>query len=112
MNERQLNFFNALLAINVARYADAVECVKSIAVLHKELSNEEKHVLSVAYKEHANVCRDALDKLAHFQRLSSTNSNNNNSICIGLTRLYREKIERELVEICAVPVSFRYSTHI
>lgn len=97
MNERELNFSKATLALQADRYLDAVEYLKPIVLLNTELDDDEKCMLSAAFKQLVVKQRNSIEKLVAFELQAVTSRSN---IQIGLSRLYRKKIEQELVGVC------------
>lgn len=85
----------AKLAEQAERYDDMVVCMKEVTKAGNELSNEERNLLSVAYKNVVGTRRLA------WRVLSNIDSNPEQSdIKPEVVKKYREKVERELQEIC------------
>lgn len=56
---REDNIYFARLAEQGERYEDMIKYMKMVAMLDKELSNDERNLLSVAYKNSIKTRRDA-----------------------------------------------------
>merc|ERR1719431_766999 len=86
---------NAKLAEQAERYDDMAAAMKKVTEMEKELSNEERNLLSVAYKN--VVCaRRSSWRVIHSieQKTDGTDKKQE------MARNYREKIEKELKKIC------------
>uniref|UniRef100_A0A096N029 14-3-3 domain-containing protein n=1 Tax=Papio anubis TaxID=9555 RepID=A0A096N029_PAPAN len=75
----------AKLAEQAERYDDMAACMKSVTEQGAGLSNEEKNLLSVAYKNVVGTCRSSWRVVSSIELK---------------TEEYREKIETELRDIC------------
>ncbi|CAN0025325.1 unnamed protein product, partial [Phaeothamnion confervicola] len=84
----------AKLAEQAERFDEMVEHMKAVASQPKELSVEERNLLSVAYK---NVIGS---RRASWRVISSIEGKDTVSDQLPLIRDYKEKIEMELKEIC------------
>jgi len=85
----------AKLAEQAERYDDMASSMKSVAETGVELSNEERNLLSVAYKNVVGARRSSWRVVSSIeQRMEESNESKN------MTKTYREKIEAELKEIC------------
>ncbi|CAO2623659.1 14-3-3 protein zeta/delta [Lemmus lemmus] len=73
----------AKLADQAERYDDMAACMKSVTEQGAELSNEERNLLSVAYKNVVGALRSSWRKKKQ-----------------QMARVYREKTETELRDIC------------
>lgn len=85
----------AKLAEQAERYDDMAECMKDVTEMGGELSNEERNLLSVAYKNVVGARRSA------WRVMSSIGLKNEG--CEKkkqMVKEYREKVEKELQEIC------------
>ncbi|XP_054638468.1 14-3-3-like protein [Dunckerocampus dactyliophorus] len=85
----------AKLAEQVERYDDMAKTMKSAAELEeKELNNDQRNLLSVAYKNVVGARRSS------WRVVSSIEGMEGSDIKQSLAKEYREKIETELKEIC------------
>jgi len=91
-DERDTNIYMAKLAEQAERYDEMVEHMKNVAQQPKELSVEERNLLSVAYK---NVIGS---RRASWRVVSSIEQKNEDHI--ELVTSYKGKIEKELTDIC------------
>jgi len=92
-DERETNIYMAKLAEQAERYDEMVEHMKNVAKEPRELSVEERNLLSVAYK---NVIGS---RRASWRVVSSIEQKNEDHI--ELVSGYKAKIEKELTDICA-----------
>ncbi len=110
MATRDLLIQKAKLAEQAERYEDMSQCMSDVAANLKgednsELSNEERNLLSVAYKNVVGVKRSA------WRVLSSIESKTDDPKKIHVTE-YREKVQKELETTCMdvlVSISFQIS---
>ena len=93
MDAREESVFRAKLAEQAERFDEMVEFMKSVAEDPKELSVEERNLLSVAYK---NVIGS---RRASWRVLSSIETKAESSRTAAITA-YKTKIENELTLIC------------
>jgi len=84
----------AKLAEQAERYDDMAASMKAVTELNEELSNEERNLLSVAYKNVVGARRSS------WRVVSSIEGKTEGTEKKQLTQEYREKIEKELKEIC------------
>lgn len=77
------------------RYDDMAACIRVFCEKVKELGNEERNLLSVAYKNVVGARRSAWRIISSFESKIT-----NNATKQKVTEEYRQKIERELVQIC------------
>jgi 14-3-3 protein epsilon len=91
-DERDTNIYMAKLAEQAERYDEMVEHMKNVAQQPRELSVEERNLLSVAYK---NVIGS---RRASWRVVSSIEQKNEDHI--ELVSSYKAKIEKELTDIC------------
>uniref|UniRef100_A0A8C9LMS3 14-3-3 domain-containing protein n=1 Tax=Piliocolobus tephrosceles TaxID=591936 RepID=A0A8C9LMS3_9PRIM len=75
----------AKLAEEAERYDDMAACMKSVIEPGAELSNEERNLLSVAYKNDVGARRSSWRVVSSIEQK---------------TEEYREKIEMELRDVC------------
>ena len=92
-DQRDTDIYMAKLAEQAERYDEMVEHMKNVAQLPRELSVEERNLLSVAYK---NVIGS---RRASWRVVSSIEQKNEDHI--DLVTSYKSKIEKELTDICA-----------
>ena len=85
----------AKLAEQTERYDDMASSMKSATETSLELTNEERNLLSVAYKNVVGARRSSWRVISSIeQRMEGTEESK------GLAKTYREKIEKELKDIC------------
>ncbi|XP_017331585.1 tyrosine 3-monooxygenase/tryptophan 5-monooxygenase activation protein, theta polypeptide b isoform X2 [Ictalurus punctatus] len=85
----------AKLAEQAERYDDMVACMREVTKAGHELSNEERNLLSVAYKNVVGTRRLAWRVISNIE--SNTEESDKKPEVI---KEYREKVEQELREIC------------
>ena len=85
----------AKLAEQAERYDDMAEAMKCVTELGEELSNEERNLLSVAYKNVVGARRSSWRVISSIEQ-KTENSERKQS----MAKEYREKVEGELKEIC------------
>ncbi|XP_061760187.1 14-3-3 protein beta/alpha-1 [Nerophis ophidion] len=86
---------NAKLAEQAERYDDMAAAMKSVTEQGTELSNEERNLLSVAYKNVVGARRSSWRVISSIEQKIEGNDKKKQ-----MAREYREKIESELQEIC------------
>jgi len=85
----------AKLAEQAERYDDMASSMKSVTETGLELTNEERNLLSVAYKNVVGARRSSWRVISSIeQRMDGAQDNKN------MTKEYREKVETELKDIC------------
>ncbi|KAL9980046.1 hypothetical protein ACROYT_G008585 [Oculina patagonica] len=94
MAEHDQCVYMAKLAEQAERYDEMVEYMKKIAEEKGHLEIEERNLLSVAYKNVIGARR------ASWRVLSSLEKNQNDPTKTADIKAYREKVEKELKEIC------------
>lgn len=95
----------AKLAEQAERYDDMATCMKAVTEQGAELSNEERNLLSVAYKNVVGGRRSAWRVISSIEQKTDTSDKK-----LQLIKDYREKVESELRSICTtVLVSVRPS---
>ncbi|KAJ8341721.1 hypothetical protein SKAU_G00340120 [Synaphobranchus kaupii] len=97
MGEEVKNDFiqKAKLSEQAERYDDMAAAMKKVTELGTELSNEERNLLSVAYKNVVGARRSAWRVISTMeQKIEPTDKK------LELTKQYRQKVEGELSEIC------------
>ncbi|XP_077413693.1 14-3-3 protein beta/alpha-1-like [Vanacampus margaritifer] len=85
----------AKLAEQAERYDDMAECMKEVTEKGDDLTNEERNLLSVAYKNVVGARRSSWRVLSSIEAKSETSEKK-----LQLVKEYREKVENELQEIC------------
>ncbi|CAN9515492.1 unnamed protein product [Ophioblennius macclurei] len=85
----------AKLAEQAERYDDMAAAMKSVTEQGSELSNEERNLLSVAYKNVVGARRSSWRVISSIEQKTEGNDKKQQ-----MAREYREKIETELQEIC------------
>jgi len=85
----------AKLAEQAERYDDMAAAMKSVTEQGGELSNEERNLLSVAYKNVVGARRSSWRVISSIEQKTEGNEKKQQ-----MAREYREKIETELEEIC------------
>lgn len=91
-----------ILSIKAERYEDMAEYMKMVTEFGAELTNEERNLLSVAYKNIVGTRRSSWRVISSIEQKVDTSQKKQH-----LSKLYREKVEEELKKICQdVLVSF------
>ena len=85
----------AKLAEQAKRYDDMATCMKAVTEQGAELSNEERNLLSVAYKNVVGGRRSAWRVISSIEQKTDTSDKK-----LQLIKDYREKVESELRSIC------------
>ncbi|KAK9411253.1 14-3-3 protein theta [Crotalus adamanteus] len=85
----------AKLAEQAERYDDMATCMKAVTEQGAELSNEERNLLSVAYKNVVGGRRSAWRVISSIEQKTDGNDKK-----MQLVKDYREKVESELKSIC------------
>lgn len=85
----------AKLAEQAERYDDMASAMKSVTEQGGELSNEERNLLSVAYKNVVGARRSSWRVISSIEQKTEGNDKKHQ-----MAREYREKIEQELQDIC------------
>lgn len=83
----------AKLAEQAERYDDMAQSMKKVTEIGDELSNEERNLLSVAYKNVVGARRSSWRVLSSIEQKTEGEKKT-------MTKEYREKIECELRDIC------------
>lgn len=84
----------AKLAEQAERYDDMAASMKAVTEINEELSNEERNLLSVAYKNVVGARRSS------WRVVSSIEQKTEGPDKKQMAQEYRENIEKELKEIC------------
>lgn len=85
----------AKLAEQAERYDDMANAMKKVTEHGAELTNEERNLLSVAYKNVVGARRSSWRVISSIEQKTEGNERKQ-----GMAREYREKVEKELCEIC------------
>lgn len=94
----------AKLAEQAERYDDMASAMKAVTETGVELSNEERNLLSVAYKNVVGARRSSWRVISSIEQKTEGSERKQQ-----MAKEYREKVEKELREICYdVLVSERY----
>jgi len=95
MADREDLVSQAKYAEQAERYEDMVVAVKKIAETGSELSNEERNLLSVAFKNIVGARRSSWRVISSLEQKAEGNERKQT-----LAKEYREKIEGELKNVC------------
>lgn len=93
--ERLAHIQKAKLAEQAERYDDMASCMKMVTEYDRELSNEERNLLSVAYKNVVGARRSSWRVISSIEQKTEGNDKKSE-----MARQYREKVEQELTDIC------------
>jgi 14-3-3 protein beta/theta/zeta len=85
---------NAKLAEQAERYDDMAAAMKCVTEMKEELTNEERNLLSVAYKNVVGARRSS------WRVIHSIEQKTDGEKKLAMAKDYREKIEKELKTIC------------
>lgn len=85
----------AKLAEQAERYDDMAASMKSVTELGFELSNEERNLLSVAYKNVVGARRSSWRVISSIEQKTEGSEKKQ-----AMAKEYREKVEKELRDIC------------
>ncbi|XP_061097625.1 tyrosine 3-monooxygenase/tryptophan 5-monooxygenase activation protein, theta polypeptide a isoform X2 [Conger conger] len=85
----------AKLAEQAERYDDMATCMKEVTEQGSELSNEERNLLSVAYKNVVGARRSAWRVISSIEQKTEGSDKK-----LQMVKEYREKVETELRDIC------------
>lgn len=102
MCERENNVYKAKIAEQAERYDDMVKAMKEVVKLNKDLTQEERNLLSVAYKNVIGARRASWRIINNIESKKSEYSGNSPSDDMKYKQavLYKKKIEEELKEHC------------
>ncbi|GAA6009880.1 hypothetical protein JCM11491_000850 [Sporobolomyces phaffii] len=95
--ERAEAIYMAKLSEQAERYDEMVQQMKAIASLDSELSIEERNLLSVAYKNVIGARRASWRIVSSIEGKEEAKGNTTQ---VSAIKAYREKIEKELANIC------------
>jgi len=95
---RDESVYMAKLAEQAERYEDMVEHMKKVAAGDSELSLDERNLLSVAYKNVIGARRASWRIVSSVKDKEESKGNDKH---VSMIQSYREKIEKELSNICS-----------
>eukprot|EP00914_Ancora_sagittata_P033245 GHVO01067093.1.p1 GENE.GHVO01067093.1~~GHVO01067093.1.p1 ORF type:complete len:247 (+),score=37.94 GHVO01067093.1:106-846(+) len=96
MGESREDFVQrAKLAEQAERYDDMAAAMKKVTELAPELTNEERNLLSVAYKNVVGARRSSWRVISSIEQKTESNERKQK-----MSREYRDKVEKELRDIC------------
>jgi len=95
MAEKEELVQRAKLAEQAERYDDMATCMKKVTEIGNELSNEERNLLSVAYKNVVGARRSSWRVISSIEQKTEGSERKQ-----AMAKEYRDKIEKELREIC------------
>ncbi len=95
MSEKEEQVQRAKLAEQAERYDDMAAAMKKVTESNNELSNEERNLLSVAYKNVVGARRSSWRVISSIEQKTEGSERKQ-----SMAREYREKIEKELRDIC------------
>jgi uncharacterized protein (UPF0297 family) len=87
----------AKLAEQAERYDDMAAAMKKVTELGTELTNEERNLLSVAYKNVVGARRSSWRVISSIEQKTEGTGNERKQ---AMAKEYREKVENELRDIC------------
>ncbi|XP_020490339.1 14-3-3 protein beta/alpha [Labrus bergylta] len=96
MADKEEQVQKAKLAEQAERYDDMAANMKCVTELGSELSNEERNLLSVAYKNVVGARRSSWRVISSIEQKTTTDDEKK----LKLAKEYREKVEKELKDIC------------
>eukprot|EP01134_Creolimax_fragrantissima_P005915 CFRG5915T1 len=96
--DREDCVYKAKLAEQAERYDEMVEAMKKVASLGEQLTVEERNLLSVAYKNVIGARRASWRIISSIEQKEESKGNSNK---VTIVKEYRQKIEKELEDICA-----------
>ena len=85
----------AKLAEQAERYDDMAAAMKSVTEIGSELTNEERNLLSVAYKNVVGARRSSWRVISSIEQKSDASDRKQ-----VMAKEYRQKVEEELQDIC------------
>jgi len=94
---REENVYMAKLSEQAERYDEMVDSMKKVATLNVELTVEERNLLSVAYK---NVIGARRASWRIISSIEQKEENKGNEAHVKRIKEYRNKVEKELSDIC------------
>jgi len=96
MTEKEHIVYQAKLAEQAERYDDMVKFMRAVVVKEGELTDEERNLLSVAYKNVTGARRSSWRILSSL--LTKREEKNKENLTVMTD--YRDKVEKELEQIC------------
>jgi 14-3-3 protein beta/theta/zeta len=96
--EREDSVARAKLAEQAERYDDMAAAMKKVTEMPNELSNEERNLLSVAYKNVVGARRSSWRVISSIEQKAEVHSGSERKQ--AMAKEYRQKIEGELKGIC------------
>lgn len=93
---RDENVFMARLAEQAERYEDMVKHMRKVASMGVDLTLEERNLLSVSYKNAVGMRRSAWRAVNQLEEKQA----NKGPAILELIKVYRDKLEKELYDIC------------
>ena len=97
MDEKSQLVQRARLAEQAERYEDMAEAMKKVTRLGDELQQNERNLLSVAYKNVVGARRSSWRVISSIEMKKKKNDGGRKD---ELAKTYREKIEKELHDVC------------
>ncbi|KAF5102627.1 hypothetical protein D0Z00_000337 [Geotrichum galactomycetum] len=97
MPSREESVYLAKLAEQAERYEEMVQNMKDVATSGDELSVEERNLLSVAYKNVIGARRASWRIVSSIEQKEESKNNEGQ---VSLIKEYRQKLEKELGNIC------------
>lgn len=94
---REQNVYMAKLAEQAERYDEMVDSMKAVARLNVELTVEERNLLSVAYKNVIGARRASWRIISSIEQKEESKGNTQH---VDRIKEYRNKVEKELGDIC------------
>lgn len=94
-NDREELVQQAKLAEQAERYDDMATAMKKVTELGADLSNEERNLLSVAYKNVVGARRSSWRVISSIEQKTEGNEKKQ-----GMVKSYKQKIEKELEDVC------------
>ncbi|XP_040272402.1 14-3-3 protein eta [Bufo gargarizans] len=98
MADREQLLQRARLAEQAERYEDMAAAMKSVTELNEPLSNEDRNLLSVAYKNVVGARRSSWRVISSIEQKTLADGNEKK---LEKVKAYREKIEAELEGVCS-----------
>jgi 14-3-3 protein epsilon len=89
--------FRAKLAEQSERHDDMIKIMKEVLAQTQDLTVEQRNLLSVGYKNAVGLRRNAWRSFSSLEQKEEKKGNEQN---VNLIKIYREKIEQELNDIC------------
>lgn len=97
MGDREQLLQRARLAEQAERYDDMASAMKAVTELNEPLSNEDRYLLSVAYKHVVVARRSSWRVVSSIEQKTMADGNEKK---LENVKAYREKIEKELEAVC------------